>query len=255
MAISTSLKLKGMIRMMKWNEWLQASYSVVGGELTEEATRLLILANGQEATDVEVNTTIEEIYYEYTEACRAYATKHKLDNWIIEGTAVKGWYTCILTGKKFRGTDAIKQFEDQDKLIQIIEDVATEIEIEQEQEVFGGELSISVSQASVDTSEEQEEYAVEDMPAKTSPQVLTADQMDKMSESLMQYVMLHGNTDRPIDLVSVYCEDCQTERIVKPQDVFQVKRCPECQKAHRNAKRSERRRGKKSDEKVITPSK
>src|SRR5690606_41410761 len=37
----------------------------------------------------------------------------KLEYYIEEGTANRGWYTCLKTGKKFRGEEARKQFEKQ----------------------------------------------------------------------------------------------------------------------------------------------
>lgn len=40
---------------------------------------------------------------------------------------------------------------------------------------------------------------------------------------------------------TIKCEVCQAERVVKVQDRFQVKRCVEHQRAHRNALKREKR--------------
>lgn len=47
--------------------------------------------------------------------------------------------------------------------------------------------------------------------------------------------------------VIIHCVDCGIPREIKVQDVFQVKRCPNCQKANRNAMRKLRRQEKQAD--------
>ena len=49
-------------------------------------------------------------------------------------------------------------------------------------------------------------------------------------------------------LIVINCCDCGAERTIKVQDQFQVKRCPECQKAHRNAMRRAKRAEKKAQQ-------
>lgn len=46
--------------------------------------------------------------------------------------------------------------------------------------------------------------------------------------------------------VIINCVDCDAEREIKVQDAFQVKRCKECQKKHRNRLAAERRRQKRA---------
>lgn len=64
-----------------------------------------------------------------------------------------------------------------------------------------------------------------------------------------------GTTDRLIrhvatarvqpKLITINCQRCGAERVIKVQDKFQVKYCKNCQKEHRNARRREIRRLKK----------
>lgn len=46
--------------------------------------------------------------------------KQQLGQWITEGTAVRGWYTCEITGKKFRGANAEEQFAKQNQTMEEI---------------------------------------------------------------------------------------------------------------------------------------
>jgi len=43
----------------------------------------------------------------------------------------------------------------------------------------------------------------------------------------------------------IKCIDCEKERMIKIQDAFQVKRCPDCQKIFRNKQRSNARKAKR----------
>jgi DNA-directed RNA polymerase subunit RPC12/RpoP len=57
--------------------------------------------------------------------------------------------------------------------------------------------------------------------------------------------MVHGK------IITINCVDCGVKRTIKPQDVFQVKRCLDCQKKFRNAQRSEKRKVKRQEAKDI----
>jgi len=61
--------------------------------------------------------------------------------------------------------------------------------------------------------------------------------------TLSSGVVTYGKT------IVIKCVDCQTERTIKPQDVFQVKRCPECQKKSRNKARAQYRKDRRQREK------
>lgn len=63
-----------------------------------------------------------------------------------------------------------------------------------------------------------------------------------------------GKTMKKPSTTTVECKDCGSERVVKVQDAFQVKRCKECQKRLRNKKRADRakiRREERRKEKAV----
>lgn len=47
-------------------------------------------------------------------------------------------------------------------------------------------------------------------------------------------------------MIVIECQDCGESRLIKVQDQFQVTRCKECQRKHRNAKRRQKRAEKKA---------
>ena len=134
----------------------------------------------------------------------------KLEYYIEEGTANRGWYTCLKTGKKFRGEEARKQFEKQKQTEQRIRE-----SLEQEM-----------------ASNDSEEVIVS---GKVDPE------FGDMTYRLAAHIAAYGN----MKLVTIKCCDCGAERKIKPQDAFQVKRCVACQKLYRNARRAELRRLKR----------
>lgn len=141
----------------------------------------------------------------------------ELEYYIEEGTANRGWYTCLKTGKKLRGEEARKQFEKQKQAEQHIREAL-------EQEMAPND--------STDYQEPKEEVTVS---SKVDPE------LGDMTYRLATHIAMRGN----VKLVTIECCDCGAERKVKPQDVFQVKRCVPCQKKYRNARRAELRRLKK----------
>ena len=48
-------------------------------------------------------------------------------------------------------------------------------------------------------------------------------------------------------VTTIKCEKCGKDHMVKVQDAHQVKRCPDCQKIFRNAKRAENRKAKRTE--------
>jgi DNA replicative helicase MCM subunit Mcm2 (Cdc46/Mcm family) len=49
--------------------------------------------------------------------------------------------------------------------------------------------------------------------------------------------------------IKIECEDCGSEREIRPQDAHQVKKCKKCQKRYRLARRNELREICKDKEK------
>ena len=66
-----------------------------------------------------------------------------------------------------------------------------------------------------------------------------------MTRKLSRHIAIANMNKQTPKLIVINCCDCGAERTIKVQDQFQVKRCPECQKAHRNAMRRAKRTEKK----------
>ena len=69
-----------------------------------------------------------------------------------------------------------------------------------------------------------------------------------MTNKLSQHITVANMNKQTPKLIVINCCDCGAERTIKVQDQFQVKRCPECQKAHRNAMRRAKRAEKKAQQ-------
>lgn len=147
-------------------------------------------------------------------------------NWLAEESN-KGWYTCLITGKKFRGVDAEEIQAEMNRYVKVINAA------ENQQEAMG-EIAMAEDQENVVVVEQEDET---------------------MTHRLENHIALrtaaHGGKPKGIKLVSINCEDCGEERIIKVQDLHQVKRCVSCQKAHRNRVRAEKRREKRAAEKTL----
>ena len=69
-----------------------------------------------------------------------------------------------------------------------------------------------------------------------------------MTRKLSRHITIANMNKQTPKLIVINCCDCGAERTIKVQDQFQVKRCPECQKAHRNAMRRAKRAEKKAQQ-------
>lgn len=157
-------------------------------------------------------------------------------NW-LEEESNRGWYTCLITGKKFRGSDAEKIQEEMNKFMKVInaaenkqEAIAEVAMAEDREEEFNHEIDNAVAGL------EQED------------EVMT----HRLENHIQERAAAHGGHPKGVKLVSINCTDCDEERIIKVQDLHQVKRCVSCQKKHRNRMRAEKRREKRAAEKVLS---
>ena len=141
----------------------------------------------------------------------------------------KGWHTCQITGKKIRGQKAKAILAEQEELMEWVVE-----QIEQEQ----------IEDAKMEEAEQQVE--MENQLAEI--QIVEQIEKGKITERLVAHIQTAG---RPMKTTTINCEDCGKERVIKVQDAFQVKRCVECQKKHRNRRRAERRREKRAQEKAM----
>lgn len=154
-----------------------------------------------------------------------------IENWIDPNTQSKGWYTCLLTGKKMRGQQAQDQITRQEVLVgewtreinsmkdSMDGEAEIQAEIEKPKKIIGVDVMV--------------EFKGETLTVKSTP-TLVAHQMT-------------GNAKK-IKTTLINCIDCGAQREIKVQDIFQVKRCPHCQAEHRKAVRRANYKAKKEAE-------
>lgn len=154
-----------------------------------------------------------------------------VENWIDPNTQSKGWYTCLLTGKKMRGQQAQDQITRQEVLVgewtreinsmkdSMDGEAEIQAEIEKPKKIIGVDVMV--------------EFKGETLTVKSTP-TLVAHQMT-------------GNAKK-IKTTLINCIDCGAQREIKVQDIFQVKRCPHCQAEHRKAVRRANYKAKKEAE-------
>ena len=151
-----------------------------------------------------------------------------VENWIDPNTQSKGWYTCLLTGKKMRGQMAQDQIERQKALIsewereieEMNDDMKNESETEKSKKIVGVDVMVN--------------FQGETLTASATPTLV----VHKMTKD-----------EKKIKTTIINCIDCGAPREIKVQDMFQVKRCPHCQAEHRKAMRRANYKVKKEAEK------
>lgn len=159
-------------------------------------------------------------------------------NW-LEETNNRGWFTCILTGKKFRGEQAASMLIDQQ--IAISEHEALQESAEADAADIAKEeaqaLAQSLGQAILKPTVAPQEIGEEDEYNRS------------ITVRLYSHLEEKALAGQAIKTTQINCEDCGVLRSIKVQDVFQVTRCVVCQKQHRNRKRAERRRQQRAEAK------
>lgn len=154
-----------------------------------------------------------------------------VENWIDPNTQSKGWYTCLLTGKKMRGQQAQDQITRQEVLVS-----EWAREINSMKDSMDGEAEI---QAEI---EKPKKIVGVDVMVEFKGETLTV----KSTPTLVAHQMT-GNAKK-IKTTLINCIDCGAQREIKVQDIFQVKRCPHCQAEHRKAMRRANYKAKKEAE-------
>ena len=154
-----------------------------------------------------------------------------VENWIDPNTQSKGWYTCLLTGKKMRGQQAQDQITRQEVLVG-----EWTREINSMKDSMDGEAEI---QAEI---EKPKKIVGVDVMVEFKGETLTV----KSTPTLVAHQMT-GNAKK-IKTTLINCIDCGAQREIKVQDIFQVKRCPHCQAEHRKAMRRANYKAKKETE-------
>lgn len=182
--------------------------------------------------------------------------KEQMTYWITEGTAVRGWFTCEKTGKKFRGEKATEQFKAQQEAIdeaaeqEFLESDEASDQAEAENKQFAAIINASINHDEDKASAKALIEAVAGKPmveqaVKIVTNPIEAGAMPDATPKLVEHVEIQIISGKPMPtLTTIACVDCGASRTIKVQDVFQVKRCEDCQKKHRNTLRSQRRKEK-----------
>lgn len=137
---------------------------------------------------------------------------------VVTTPAVKGWHICDLCGKKLRPKDVPAAVEKAEKAI---DDTKTP--------EVGPELPVIQTKTI--------EHVGKDTIVKENG-TTTVMHRDGVGE-YDDYVKPEIATKKA-KTVTIICIDCGDERVIKPQDAFQVKRCVACQKIHRSSARKNR---------------
>lgn len=159
-----------------------------------------------------------------------------VENWIDPNTQSKGWYTCLLTGKKMRGQQAQDQIARQEALVH-----------EWTQEINAMKDSMD-GEAEVQAEIEKPKVARPKRPVALTQMVEVIGGFH--TEVLVTPTLdTHKSTkSKGVKTTIINCVDCGAQREIKVQDIFQVKRCPHCQAEHRKAMRRANYKAKKEAE-------
>ncbi|AZS49237.1 hypothetical protein BpsS140_00044 [Bacillus phage vB_BpsS-140] len=150
----------------------------------------------------------------------------EIDNW-FNPNGSKGWHTCLLTNKKKRGVTVKETLMKQEKIMaEIVAMIESEDSNNEEITEFKEDVPFS-----------------EDILGNLHGNGMT----DKITNKLAKHLEDNMTSGKSVKMVQITCieDDCNNTRQIKVQDKFQVKRCVDCQKKHRNKLRSQRRREKK----------
>lgn len=180
----------------------------------------------------------------------------------LDAESNRGWHTCLMTGKKFRGQEAADMLAKQEIAM---EERRREIEEQEAQAELEEEFTMFDEKDMIDEIEE-ELTKTDDTQVKSdgrrgvvirtiNPETIgdtygAAEQVvPNATLRLAQHVEEKMIEGKSIKLTTIQCVDCGAPREIKVQDAFQVKRCVNCQKKYRNRKRAERRRQQRAESK------
>lgn len=173
------------------------------------------------------------------------ARKAGIENWIDPNNSNRGWYTCLLTNKKFRGQQAEDLITRQDVLVNewnhenagLKDSMDYELDVRQEIERQAEET-------------EANEEGTRKAPKQLAVPVMVEFQGQTLTVQATPTLVVHKMTgsEKHIKTTIINCIDCGAPRQIKVQDIFQVKRCPHCQAEYRKAQRRAKYKAKKEAE-------
>ena len=117
----------------------------------------------------------------------------------------------------------------------------TKKRMKKEEAIAFDEARVAEAEATKRAEEEAKKVETKKVARKADPEI-------GMTRKLSRHITIANMNKQTPKLIIINCCDCGAERTIKVQDQFQVKRCPECQKAHRNAMRRAKRAEKKAQQ-------
>ena len=157
----------------------------------------------------------------------------------------RGWFEVDGTKKRMKKEEAITF--DQARIAE--EEAAKRAEAEAKRAEAEAKRAEEIAKAAKAAKRSESEVKrAEEEAAKAKKVVRKADPEIGMTRKLSRHITVANMDKQTPKLIVINCCDCGAERTIKIQDQFQVKRCPECQKAHRNAMRRAKRAEKKAQQ-------
>lgn len=158
----------------------------------------------------------------------------------VEGVEpVKGWYECKECGKKLRGAEVKAIKGDYSDLATGIHNVNGKVINKKED----GSVTVVSDQNVLEETKVIADGETPD-PAEKEKKKPKKEKVEYEPVQLSSGATVVGPT------VVIQCVDCGKDRTIKIQDKFQVTRCMDCQKKHRNKARYEKRKAKMKEKKL-----
>lgn len=186
------------------------------------------------------NLSIEQI--------KEIAEDNHLEFWLDPTPVGRGWYTCQLTGKKFRGDIARQMIADQEDILfnKHVEETTEEPQ-ESPQEIEEGKNPSESTEAKGEPEKPQGNISTNIVPMVEVALNVNGEELKVFrTHTLDTHLRFTPVKSKGVKTTIIHCIDCGAPREIKVQDMFQVKRCPACQKAYRNAVRRAKRAEKKN---------
>lgn len=183
------------------------------------------------------------------EQIKEIAQDNHMENWLDPISVGRGWYTCLLTGKKFRGDVAKQMIADQESILfeRHVEETTEEAQGSVE-EIEEGENTPETTEAKGKAEKPQRNISTNIVPMVEVALNVNGEELKAYrTHTLDDHLKFHPIESKKAKTTIIHCCDCGAPREIKVQDMFQVKRCPACQKAYRNAVRRAKRAEKRAN--------
>lgn len=183
------------------------------------------------------------------EQIKEIAQDNHMEYWLDPTPVGRGWYTCLLTGKKFRGDVAKQMIADQESILfeKHVEETAEEPQ-ESPNEIEEGKNTSETPEAKGEPEKPQGSISTGIVPMVEVALSVNGEELKAFRTHVLDdHLKFHPIESKRAKTTIIHCCDCGAPREIKVQDVFQVKRCPACQRKYRNAVRRAKRAEKRAN--------